>query len=244
MRFPRAEMQTARYFITLCFSCAAGLLFAQQTESFPMLKSIADKEVWFDQQVGIENSGIINGDEYKAGLRALSSHPFFTQNEVMGSVEYKGQLFYVPLMFDVHQGVLILKYKDEASASRFIELNKSDIKGFRILTSIFKKIEGKGFYEVLVETPRISLLVQRSKQLDLKSGVAEYNWFNTYYMVIDGEWKVLRNNASVKKIFQDKERQRAVSGFMRDEKIRVRKFKDDQLIRLMLFCRDLQNKTM
>jgi hypothetical protein len=236
-----AFVQNVRYSIAFCFCCITGLLFGQQ----PLQSThspIEEKEIWFDQQIGIENSGVINGEEYQPLARSLSSHPFFLDIESTGSVEFKGQRYSnVQLLYDVVQQQVVLKYLDQTGVSRFVELEQSYIKTFRMSDNIFRNIEGKGYYQVLIDNSYISLFARRVKIRNLKNGLVQYDWLQSYFVILDGEWKALKSNRDAKKLFNEKTKQQAIAEFLRHEKIKVSRFRDDQLVKLILFCNAVRN---
>ncbi len=145
-------------------------------------------------------------------------------------------------MYDVVQQQLLLRYLDETGVARFIELEQSDVKTFSLSGNIFRKIEGKGYHEVLLDSSHVSLFAKREKIRNLRSGLVQYDWYQNYFVVLNGEWKSLRNNRDAKQIFDDRSKQQAVAEFLRNEKIKVSRFRDDQLVKLVRFCIGIQNK--
>lgn len=200
------------------------------------------KEIWFDSIVGVENSGIVNGPEYKVSVRGKNTHPFFLTGETSGKVIIQGQEYTAPLMYDVYANALVLKHISSSGSAWFVELEKEKVTAFEIFDHTFKNFEGKGFYDVLLEAPTLTLVVERTKKVVIKDRTMKYNTVDYFYLIDNKKWRPLRNKASITRLVDTKEKVRALKKFIRGEKIRTKgSFNEKNLIKILAYCETLRN---
>src|SRR5687768_11967271 len=78
-------------------------VFSQQAAGYPALSG-EEKEWWFDQITGVQNSKIINGKEYFIPFNGGDTHPFYLSRQALpAKVIYDEQVFLnVPVLFDIY----------------------------------------------------------------------------------------------------------------------------------------------
>jgi len=106
-----------------------GFASHAQSQSSP---SAPDVESWFDSVIGIANSGIIDGPEYKMEFVGYRSDPFLKADAVKGSVRYKGETFHVPLIYDIYKDELIIKHPRSSGNIWFVQLDKKLVGNFSL----------------------------------------------------------------------------------------------------------------
>src|SRR4051812_49310890 len=103
-------MRTLPIYGLLCSLAAFG-------QQLPMAEPLVydQKEIWFDNIVGPENSGLVNGREYFIAFPGATSHPFFGSREMTGEkLVFHSQLYVnVPLLYDIFNDEIILRHRDK-----------------------------------------------------------------------------------------------------------------------------------
>lgn len=184
----------------------------------------SDKEVWFDSIIGVSNSGIVNGPEYKPAARGAKTHPFFLTGDSPGKIRISEYTYTGTIKYDIYSQILVLKYNTPNNSIRFVELEKVKITEFEIFGHRFKNFDGKGFYDVLLERDNLSLIVNRTKRTVINDRIPDFQSEDFFYLLEEGKWKPLRNKASIGKLADTKEKSRALRRFMRGEKLKSKGF--------------------
>jgi hypothetical protein len=211
-------------------------LFSQD-QSIPVIAH----ELWFDQLVGVENSGVINGRQYRMELRGGSSNPFFGAGEAKGIVLYNNQKYYVPLLYDIFKDELIVKHLSTAGLAWFVQLDKKLVQEFSMSGRLFRKF-GSGFYEVIFEGEHLLVLAKRSRIGQTQKGIFNYIDDDRFFLVNAGKREPLRSLLGFERVLDDKEEKKAFRAFVRERKIKVRKFRNEDLASVGKFLNELRNK--
>ncbi len=201
--------------------------------------------IWFDTAIGIENSGLYLGKEYKENYKFKNGkHKFFEFNGFQkGSVVYNDQPYYgILLKLDVFENELLVKLPVEKGIAAFT-LIKDEVASFTIGNNRFIKIplnsEKKGssweYQEVLLETPNFRFL---KNHMAIKKTIKEERWSyveflkkDTHSLFYKETYYPIRNKRDVIEIFpQYKKRLKDVSrdfftGAKRDENL-IQLFKE------------------
>jgi hypothetical protein len=229
------------FIATIIVSMIVGVAVSDACAQAETTTSVSN-EKWFDEIIGIENSGIINGPEYKMGMLAAHSNPFFVAGEEQGSVNYNSGVFYVPLIYDIYKDELIVKYMSASSRGWFIQLDKQYVDQFVIGKHVFRNFPGKGFYEVLFEKDNFQLVCKRAKALEVRKAIFNYVQNDQFFIVDSGEWKSVRNASGFINILTTKEDRKKIKLFIRQNHIKVRRFRDKELVEVVRFINVIQNK--
>ena len=151
---------------------------------------------WFDQVVGKENTGILNGIEYIEQHISLNEYQKFLGSiyYTPGTVVYEGQAYYdVDLKYNVYDDLLLMRSNNSSP----LQLHKSRVQEFSLNGNDFINIQTDttaavhGFHEVLVENEEFSLLKKHRKYFK-KFFDREYAYYEFYenspgYAIAKGE---------------------------------------------------------
>jgi hypothetical protein len=187
----------------------------------------------FDQNIGIENSGIVNGPEYKMGQRGASSDPFFGSGATQGNILYDHQWYTVSLLYDEFQDEIVVKHFAASGRAWFVKLEKTRVQRFIIGDRVFVNFP-RGFHEVIFDSPEFQVTAKRAKVSQIKGGIFNYIVNDEYFIVAADRWKPLRGTSGFVKMV-DKDQRRAVKLYIQESKVRVRKFKSDELVKVARF---------
>ena len=153
---------------------------------------------WYDDLVGVENTGLYVGYEYKDQYRITEEHHKFFQSHdfLTGSLTYNGQIFYdQELKYNVFDDDLIIKLKNK-SGETVMQLINDNLDGFSINDHHFYKFQNveeegsytSGFYEILKMNDHFKLIKKHSKRkikkLDKKVIYFEYKNRKPQYFII------------------------------------------------------------
>lgn len=238
-------MQRRSTVVHTALCCLLTLLSATLSGQSRHLSSrFSGKETWFDSIAGVDNSGLVNGPEYILYVKGAKTHPFFLTGETSGKVILRGQAYIAPLKYDTHTQALVLRYVGHDSATRLVELEKEAITEFELFGHRFKNFKGRGYYDVLLETDSLSLVVNRTKKSFIKDRMLDFYPSDFFYLYEDGKWTVLRKKSSIVKLAGTREKSRLLRKFMRGERIKRRGFFDEEkLVKVIVYYSTLRKQS-
>jgi hypothetical protein len=213
------------------------LTFAQpkQTQS-------ATTETWFDDIIGRENSGIINGPEYKVQLLGARTNPFLASGEGSGLVTYNNNVYSVPLIYDIYKDELVVKHLSGSGHAWFVQLEKSQVKEFVLSGRLFRNFgSDRGYQEVLYDGANFQVLAKRTKTYEVRKGIFNYYEFNRNFIKDARGWKGLSGASGLARVIEDKADKKALKDFLNENKIK-RKPSDSELARAAAFADELITK--
>jgi len=178
---------------------------------------------WFDQQVGIENTGLFNGIRYKELYRIKNGkHKFYKSPEYLSAnILYDGQPYYdIPLKYDLFDDELIISLQT-VSGSSIIQLLKEKVAGFELDNKRFVHLKGievfksndeiDGFYEILEEGKSLTLYKKhrklRKKILENKAILNEFRNDDLYYIYRENLFYPVKTKNDLIKIFPERKKQ-------------------------------------
>ena len=228
-----------------------GLLFfcfkanAQYNESDSMLYKKAKEYAVSLYHENIKNeSGLYNGSQYVVYAQTIQDGiPFFeiTQpsngNVTYWGVEYKN----VPLLYDILKGEIITVVP---STNYLIKLNTEKVSSFEVLNHKFIRIAKDssnkniktGFYDVLYDG-QTTVYKKEIKTLneDLSSGKLRTFILdeNAFFIKKNNVFFTVSNKSSLLDILKDKKKE--VQEFIRKNKLKIRKDKDNALPKIAAF---------
>ena len=238
-----------RRLITIPF--ISGFLFfcfeanAQYNESDSLLYKKAKEYAVSLYHENIKNeSGLYNGSQYVVYAQTIQDGiPFFeiTQpsngNVTYWGVEYKN----VPLLYDILKGEIITVVP---STNYLIKLNTEKVSSFEVLNHKFIRIAKDssnkniktGFYDVLYDG-QTAVYKKEIKTLneDLSSGKLRTFILdeNAFFIKKNNVFFTVSNKSSLLDILKDKKKE--VQEFIRKNKLKIRKDKDNALPKIAAF---------
>lgn len=198
-------------------------------------------ENWFDRNIGIENSGIINGPRYKMEFLGASSSPFFGTGESPGMITIDQRQYSATLLYDIYKDEIIVKHIANGGAGWFIQLDKNPVKEFVIANRLFRNFGG-AFREVLFESNSLMVVAKRSKSRYIKSGIQNYVQNDEYFTLVNGDWKRLWTLSGLSGFLSTKEEKDKLKRFISVNDFKNRKFPDEHLVKVARFVDELRQK--
>ncbi len=221
--------QTSVNFIKLLLFCLLLTLSSHWAYS-QVQNQQAEYLNWFDQQLGIENTSLMNGVIYREFYRTINDNVkfFSTDQWFTGSVHYSGQWFYdVPLKYDVFGDQLIIRQPDRLGGGALI-LYKEHVRQFLLYDAVFVRINPEsnelvkpGYYELLAARDELRMLVKyRKKEFLRKDRKRAYHEFidakKTYVLNHASHYYPIKVKKDLVKIFPDYKE--ALNSFYQDNK--------------------------
>ncbi len=195
-------------YITIVISLFISCIYSQEKEVMN----------FFDNMVGIENTGLYNGIVFKQKYRVTNQlHQYFiTSDFKKGSLVFNNMPYYdIDLRYDLNEDILYAKL-DRKGNSYIIELEKSKIKKFNLnahsfinISDLFSNTKGlEGFYESLLDLEKIQLYKKHQKKGKKKfdKNATYYEFFpkkHTYVMIYSNEVFFVKNKEDFKNIFEN-----------------------------------------
>jgi len=165
-------------------------------ESFSQLKTKSDIYNSYDDIVGLENTGLYNGKQFKDPyLNTDGTYRYFEgYNFTKGTLEYDSQFYAdIPLKYDVYGDKLITRSNDNLKIFN-IELISGKVSSFSIdnhnfvkLDSLGFDIEGNNFFEVGYKGASLGIYIKhvKKKREKVVKGLLEYRFFNdNFYLLL------------------------------------------------------------
>jgi hypothetical protein len=161
-------------------------------------------------------SPLHNGSQYSEYISLDEEHPFFLSDDWLeGSVIYQGDHYTnIPLQFDISADKVIAEH---STSGRKVQLINKKITEFTIGSHRFIQLENKpgdslkippGFYELLMESPHLTLVAKRIKTLQKKvvanEATAEFEEVNRFYYLKDRVYYPVKGKKSALHVLADK----------------------------------------
>lgn len=203
-------------------------------------------ENWFDAQVGIENTSLINASLYFPSRNGYRSHPYFqSQNGQTGKILYGDHLFRdVQLLFDLHNDKIILRQQKPNGEVLLLALQQELVYYFYLGESVFKQFnheelrdEFGGFAEVKYEGKKVSLLAKRKKYQKIVDRQLVYVEQIRYYYQIDKQLINSKGKKVLLGIFPEQANQ--IDKYIKDNKLKTNGSSEADLIKLAKYLDSL-----
>ena len=214
------------------------------TSAFPQSVNTPSIEIetWFDNIVGVENSGLINGPEYKVKLQGARTNPFFGTGEASGIVTYNNNAYAIPLIYDVYTDELVAKHMSKSGRAWFIQLEKSQVTEFVLPGHTFRNFGGeRGYQEVIYDGENLQVLAKRTKRYEVKKGIFNYVAADRLFIKMGEMWKAFTGTSGFTKVLADKAHRKQLKEFLNQNKIGGR-LTNAELAQVGRFVDDLLTK--
>jgi hypothetical protein len=173
---------------------------------------------WFDKIVGIENTGLFEGTEYKEKYRTIrGNHKFFTSSQYLtGNIVYNGQPYYdIKLRYDIYEDDLIANLQSNFGFST-LKLIKDKIESFSLNNQLFVKLsyqtdnrtftkDMNGFYALLFKNPNLILYKKYKKTikklLDKSFVYYKFKNQNTYLIYFNNKYHKIMSKKELIALF-------------------------------------------
>jgi hypothetical protein len=236
----------ARFLLSFVLVYFNFLASAQQGSQVAFI-NIDSAESWFDRIVNPKSAAILNGPAYYIAFKGLNTHPFYQSAESDRSfVRYDNDLYKnLDLLYDTYGDILVLKYVTPNGAF-FIELDKNLVQGFDLHHHHFKKFSDVGsqssaYVDVLFEAKQFAVVVRRIKIQRIEGRIRNYLEDDVFYIMDHGKSTRVTGAGSFAKTLA-KEQRKELAGYIKNNHIKLRKRKDEDLKQVAAFCYSLKEK--
>ncbi|MEX1381774.1 hypothetical protein [Lutibacter sp.] len=187
------------FFFTLSSNAFYGQTYSNQKTYYK----------WFDGVVGVGNTDIYNGIQYKRDYNTINkNHEYFLSSDfINGTVVYSNQPYFdVALKYDIYNDDIIAQLPSFNSYNTIL-LIQQKVKSFSINDHNFVKlstVNGIGFYEILFEGLEINIYKKYEKTLKkLLDKDFVYDVFKgkeTYLLYYNNKYYQIKSKSSVLKV--------------------------------------------
>jgi hypothetical protein len=193
----------------------------------------------FDKLIGVPNSGIINGVEYKMEFVSASTDPFLYPKEIEGTVRYDRDLYAIPLLYDIYKDQVIVSHLGPAGRVWFVQLDKKLVAEFVISGRLFRNFEN-GFHEVIFESDYFLIASRRSKTDALSNGISKYIATDQFFIVRNGAWNRFSQMSALSALLSSSDEKKQLKKFLKDNHISSRKLTTEDLTKVAAFIKKLR----
>ncbi|UMB52676.1 hypothetical protein MKD41_10045 [Lutibacter sp. A64] len=164
---------------------------------------------WFDAVVGVGNTDLYNGIQYKRSYNTINkNHEYFLSSDfIKGTVLYSNQPYFdVYLKYDIHNDELIAQLPSVKS-NNTIQLIQQKVSSFSISGHSFVKLSAEGvsgFYEVLFEDSNIKFYKKYiktiKKHLDKDFAYYVFTEKESYLLYYNNEYYQIKSKSNISKV--------------------------------------------
>jgi hypothetical protein len=203
-------------------------------------KEPATRESWLDNLIGLENSGIINGIEYKMDFLGASSDPFFFSEAKQGTIRYNEALYVVPLLYDIYKDEIIVRHFSANGRVWFVQLDKKLVERFSISGHTFRNFD-RGFHELIYDGDDFLVVARRTKVDEVKNRIVNYIRSDEFFMIHHGAWKRFSHLSALTSLLSSKEETKDLKKFVKENNISSRKFSSEDIVKVATFVKVLRS---
>ena len=234
-----------RFYVTIIVFLLCFQISAQFTVGNLNLDGDIDK--WYNQAIGYENLGFLEGAYYRIESQTIQQHQFFrSMSWLNGTIAIDGRLFKdVKILYNTYKDVLLaLNIGMEVHGVQSIKLNHYRIDSFLIEDAKFINLRGKnlpsagsGFYQKYYDGVNISFYIKRIKIKSSDVETVVYNNNDTKYVLYQDQYFRFNGKKSLYTMFPDKKKR--IKKYIKQSPARINKKTDDGLYELMSYCDQL-----
>jgi hypothetical protein len=220
-----------------------------KTDSTPINNTIA----YFNKSIG-EQSRFFNGIEYTPANPIITGNPFFpdTKDYHVATLMYDNVYYAdIPVLYDISKDLLVAVLYNKFS--RFTLISEK-VKFFDLANHHFVRINADstgektllqtGFYDELYVSPKVRLLVKRTKSSQTFSGnvtviVTSFVPKTEYYLKVNNAYFTFSGQNSMLSILKDKRKE--IKQFLKANQIRFKDDPEQSMIKIANFYDHLAN---
>lgn len=207
----------------------------------------------FDDAIGIENTGIINGTKYTVPLQISDTHPFYNSRVgAKGNITFvKQPYFNLTLLYDIYSDELIVQQRRATGVQALIKLYKANVESFRIHDHTFRNYQDpkaqklgmvSGFYDVLYDSALFTLIAKRKKNTHVSTaGRIQYENEDHYFFIRNGKFTPFRGMKSFYQVLGDKDLISELRSFVSKNNLKIKE-RDSDLVLVARHCDTILNK--
>ncbi len=224
---------------------------AQKEISTEELDLSQDPSLWYDKEMGIENTPLQMGTWNSSERKAHVSHPYNGERTwATGMVSYRGQVYSnVPMLYNTFEDVLLVRQEGRLQfLNQPMEIVKSQVASFDVNGKHFEFYDQMidnfkdSFFEVMFRNGEVELLAKRLKKIEIVSNnTSAYVERDRYYIMVKDEYVRIFRPATIIRQFKDYRVE--IKKYIRENDIKILKPGTDyKLIKLVQYCDQISSK--
>ncbi len=202
---------------------------------------LADASGWYDGQIGLDQSGLLNGQYVEIKRISRGTHQFFVSDEWhIGQLTYRGQHYdSVYMSYDIDQDLLLIRHPTSyIYHNQAIKPIQSQVSAFNLRGSHFEYFDEQidkfrsGFFEVIASGENIKVIAKRHKKTLVERTIV-FEQDDSYYFQLDGSYHPIKRKGSVLRVFSDQKAE--IRSFIKDQDLQIAPGNDSDIVELMAF---------
>jgi hypothetical protein len=234
-----------RYYFIFCLN--AWLITGLDAQVEPVSEKEFYETINYFEFASGPDYNLLNGRREEIPYSALS-HPYFNSELCRpGSIRLHGEIYSgIPINYNIHDQEVVLQYHSNTGLTRKIVLNQGFIDEFLLDGKTFRKMSfpstGTRFFQVVCSGDLACYFYWEKKLFKTSSSFnTPYSYSKQsrlIYLYKTGQLYLIGNRSSFTGLF-DQAQRIEIEHFLRQEKIRFRKISEEQMNRLIDFCKSL-----
>ncbi|MFY0608449.1 MAG: hypothetical protein JXR10_17145 [Cyclobacteriaceae bacterium] len=198
---------------------------------------------WYDNQIGYDHSGILQGEYREIVFFTKNSDQFFNSPVwEANTISFRNEVYdSIFMLYDIDEDVLMIRHPTDVSYFGMgITLPQSDISWFTLSGHYFKNYSdpilnlGKGFFEESYLGDKMSLIIKRSKSLKTDR-VLEFEDTHAYVIKLDESYHRFTGKSTFYRILPEYKKE--IKQFLKDRRINLRmKDSEEGLLKTIKYC--------
>lgn len=192
---------------------------------------------------------LVQGRLYSPNYFPIKGSPFLTKDWSLEDIRMLGKDYYdLPVWYDIYLDDLVLLHQQGAKL-HFIRLNKEHIayfsvEGRRFINlsySSFRDLPLRpGYYELAFQD-KVALLVKRTLEVqeEDKTLISYFSRNDRRFLIVNASPHRVRNRKTLLELVEKNQR-KAMSGFLKSEKIRLKRATNEEWLAVARFLNTLQ----
>lgn len=208
-----------------------------------------DVVAWYDDQIGLENAGLVVGTYHNWNRASRDSDPFLVSDRwALGTIRYRGQTYTgINLLYDVYEDLVYLQHPTKLIYSnQVIKLIPHQIEWFDFHGRRFYFINDKvlqhrpGFHEKLYEGQSVTLLAKRIKEQRIERTIF-FESADAFIIQVGNQYYPFKSRSSLNRLLPDYKKE--IKQFVRDQKLVIQNGPESNLVALIRHCDPFFAKT-
>ncbi|MFY0686342.1 MAG: hypothetical protein JXQ90_04205 [Cyclobacteriaceae bacterium] len=196
---------------------------------------------WFDEILGVDQSGLVGGTIHESQSTSPTSDPFFESRFwAKSTIKYRGQAYQdVYLLYDIENQMVTLD-RPGGFTSISLLLSNDNIEWFEMHGHKFVNLKNRdGFYDWMVMGEQLDLFVRRSKVETVNTNdlIVEYQELTKIFVRKDDQIYPVRSKKDIIKLYpEDKQ---MIKKYIRSNGLKINIRNESDIVLLTRYCDQL-----
>lgn len=201
-----------------------------------------DIRQWYDDNLGLDKSGILNGEYGDIQRQSRDSHQFFGRDQwLVNTITYRGERYdSIYLRYDIERDLVLIRHPTSYRYhAQPIKLIQDEIETFEVDGHQFRRYNHDilsyppGFFDELYLGNKINLLCKRIKITETNQTLI-YVSEDKLILEREGEYYRVKNKGSILRLFKPYKQE--IKTFIQEQNLNINRENEYDFIALVRFC--------